>query len=287
MLDEVVEEYVSARPAPPLRAFVERYSGYRVRGVAPARHRGLPSPYLTVILSLDEPLTMAAHPSPAQPGGAYETLVGGLHTSPAIVTHAGRQSGVQLNLHPLGARRLLGLPAGELGQLDVPGDAVLGPLATELQDRIRTADTWPARFAALDTALLGLLSGRGLSSSRMRVAPEVSRAWELLRGGEGRVGALASAVGWSTRHLSARMTAETGLTPKAAARVVRFDRARRLLVGAPDIAGVAARCGYFDQAHLAREFRALAGASPSAWLREEFGERFRNVQAPWLDDAED
>ena len=38
-------------------------------------------------------------------------------------------------------------------------------------------------------------------------------------------------------------------------------------------------CGYFDQAHLAREFRALAGCPPSQWLAEEF----RNVQAgAWL-----
>ena len=41
------------------------------------------------------------------------------------------------------------------------------------------------------------------------------------------------------------------------------------------LADLAADCGYFDQAHLAREFRALAGCPPSQWLAEEF----RNVQA--------
>jgi AraC-like DNA-binding protein len=69
--------------------------------------------------------------------------------------------------------------------------------------------------------------------------------------------------------------------PAAAARVIRFDRARRLLgaearTGRPPLlADLAARCGYFDQAHLAREFRSLAGCPPSQWLAEEF----RNVQA--------
>jgi Helix-turn-helix domain len=64
-------------------------------------------------------------------------------------------------------------------------------------------------------------------------------------------------------------------------RVVRFDRARRLLqrrvatAGQPELAALAAACGYYDQAHLAREFRALAGCPPSRWLAEEF----RNVQA--------
>ena len=46
--------------------------------------------------------------------------------------------------------------------------------------------------------------------------------------------------------------------------MTRFDRARRILqqqaAGAPaTLADVAADCGYYDQAHLAREFRALAG----------------------------
>ena len=52
-----VSESVRAAPAAPLRGLVSWYSGYRQEGVAPARHRGLPSPYLTVIITLDDPLT--------------------------------------------------------------------------------------------------------------------------------------------------------------------------------------------------------------------------------------
>jgi AraC-like DNA-binding protein len=67
--------------------------------------------------------------------------------------------------------------------------------------------------------------------------------------------------------------------------VTRFDRARRALQHQPGLplAGLAARCGYYDQAHLAREFRELAGCPPSAWLAEEF----RNVQSgPGTQDGE-
>jgi AraC-like DNA-binding protein len=64
----------------------------------------------------------------------------------------------------------------------------------------------------------------------------------------------------------------SGATPKAAARVIRFYRAQRLLLRRADLA---AECGYYDQAHLAREFRALAGCPPMRWLADEF----RNVQA--------
>ena len=279
----VVDEHRRGIPAEPLRRYVAAYTGYRQRGVPPARHRGLPSPYLTLIFTLDEPLVIEAHPDPGQPPGEFGTLLGGLHSVPALIRHAGAQSGIQVALRPLGARALLGLPAGELAELDVPAEAVLGGVCAELRDRVRAAAGWPERFAVLDQLLLRRIG------SRAEAAPEVSWAWhELLRaGGTVRVSALAAGTGWSERHLTSRFRAEIGLAPKAAARVIRFDRARKLLVRNLSetnptcrLADLAADCGYFDQAHLAREFRALAGCPPSQWLAEEF----RNVQAGnWLD----
>ncbi|MER7708593.1 helix-turn-helix domain-containing protein [Kitasatospora sp. NPDC097605] len=276
---DLVDEAVRVRPATALRPYVAWYSGYRQRGLPPALHRGLPSPYLTFILTLDEPLTMAGHPDPAQPPGRYATLLGGLHTAPALISHRGRQSGIQLAVHPLAARALFGLPAGELSGVDVPAEAVLGTVAARLQEELREARDWPERFAALDGALLRLAHPSG------QVPPEVVQAWNALRrsGGALPVAALAWETGWSGRHLQDRFRRETGLTPKAAARVIRFDRARRLLAApgpAPRLAELAARCGYADQAHLAREFRALAGCAPSTWLAEEGPDaaKFRNVQ---------
>ncbi|KAB8180010.1 helix-turn-helix domain-containing protein [Microbispora catharanthi] len=282
--------FLHRRPAPALRPLVAWYTGYREAGVPPATHRGLPSPYLTVIVTLDDPLVVAAHPDPRTPPGSYDTLIGGLHTSPALITHDGRQSGVQLALTPLGARALLGLPAGELSGLDLDGAEVLGRRAGELRERLLEAPGWDERFAVLDAVL-----SRHARPTRAHPA-EVARAWRrmLAAGGQVTVSGLAREVGWSTRHLNGRFREEIGLSPKEAARVVRFDRVRRLLRvhyqprGAVasgrrrTLADAAAECGFYDQAHLAREFGALAGCSPSRWLAEEGGhgsELFRNVQA--------
>jgi AraC-like DNA-binding protein len=277
----VVDEFAAGEPADGLRPFVAGYSGYRQAGVAPAEHAGLPSPFLTLIFTLDDPLVIAGHPDPAQPGGSYATLVGGLHAAPALVTHAGRQSGIQVALSPLGARPLLGLPAGELASLDVEGADVLGPLAAQIQERLRDCPTWSERFAALNELLLDRAYGE--PGGPAGVSPEVAHAWRrLLRsGGQASVARLAAETGWSDRHLRAQFQEEIGLAPKVAARVVRFDRARRLLArrlraGRPaGLADLAASTGYYDQAHLDRDFAALAGAAPTAWLAREF----RNVQA--------
>jgi AraC-like DNA-binding protein len=275
-----IEESVWGVPAPALRPFIAGYAGFRQAGVPPATHRGLPSPYLTVIFTLDDPLTVAAHADPRQPPATYRSLVGGLHTSPALVTHEGRQSGIQLLLSPLGSRALLGMPAAELASIDVEGSEVLGPLAGQIVERMRAAVDWPARFAVLDQALTSRLGDPLIDPDP---CDEVGHAWRRLvaSGGTYAVSGLAAETGWSDRHLRSMFSAETGLTPKAAARVIRFDRTRRLLqrraaAGSPLLlADLAADCGYYDQAHLAREFRDLAGLAPSAWLATEF----RNVQA--------
>ena len=269
----MTSEFVVHRPAGPLRGLVTDAVGYGQIGLEPGVHRGLPSPTLTLVVTLGDPLDVLAHPDPAQAPGRYDALVGGLHTSPALIAHPGRQAGLQLGLDPLGARRLLGAPAGELASLDCALAEVLGRAADELVERVREAADWPQRFAAVDDVLS--------RAARVRPDPpaEVTEAWRLTlaSGGRLRVAELARRVGWSERHLTARFRAETGLGPKEAARVVRFDGARRALAGRvargapPDLAALAAAAGYADQSHLTRDWRAFTGLSPLRWLDAEFG----------------
>jgi AraC-like DNA-binding protein len=286
----MLDEHLRHSPAKMLRPYVAWYSGYRQRGVPAGVHRGLPSPFLTLIFTLDEPLTIVAHPDPRQPAGNFGALVGGMHMSPALIRHEGAQSGIQVALKPLGVRALLGLPAGELANADVPAEAVLGADCERILDQVRAAGGWPERFSVLDETFAALRKRR---DDGAEAAPEVCLAWQaLLRsGGAVQVSRLAAETGRSTRHLTSRFRTEIGLGPKAAARVIRFDRARReLLLGSAEtaphakargagLADLAVACGYFDQAHMAREFRALAGCPPTQWVAEEF----RNVQAgAWL-----
>jgi AraC-like DNA-binding protein len=73
---------------------------------------------------------------------------------------------------------------------------------------------------------------------------------------------LAAEVGWSVRQLENCFREQIGLGPKAAARVLRLQRARRLLAAGRSQAETAAVCGYYDQAHLSGEFKAMTGCTP-------------------------
>jgi AraC-like DNA-binding protein len=275
-----VHEHVRARPAPHLRRYAASYTGYRTRGGRPATHRGLPSPYLTLILTLDEPLRFARHLDPRTPPSEHQMVLGGLHDRPAMITHDGNQSGVQVGLEPLGARALLGVPAADLWSVDLDAADVFGPWLGEIRERLLDAADWPARFAVVDDLLTR--AERTVAERRSAVADEVAHVWRrlLTSGGTSRIGRLVSETGWSEKHLTSRFAAETGVGPKQAARMMRFYRASRAVAawaaaGRGTLAGIAADSGYYDQSHMVRDFQQFAGCSPTAWAAEEFG----NIQS--------
>jgi len=259
-------DWVVALPAPSLRPFVDAYVGYRMVGMPPGLHRGLPSRHMTFIVSIGDPIDVIAQTDPRQAPDRYRTVVSGLQASPALIEHQGDQEGVAIELTPLGSRALLGAPARALWNTSLELGDVVGSVADELWERLQAPAPWADRFGVCDAVLTRLVTDR-------RPLPALERAWRLLVGSAGTVGvgAVAAEVGWSRQHLTRRFTDELGLGPKAVARVARFERARNLLAAPAGltVADVAATCGYADQSHLDREFGALAGCSPTTWRRDE------------------
>jgi len=258
---EPAAAWVVRRPAPALAHVVERYIGYRAVGFAPGIHRGLPSRHQTFIVSIGPAIDVVAHTDPRQAPGSYRAVLSGLQATPALIAHDGNQEGVAIELTPPGCRALFGLPSAALFDTTLELADLTGPAGVELWERLQGDAPWERRFAIVDDVLTRLVADDD------PVEPALRRTWSLLTGSAGSLAVtdLARTIGWSRQHLARRFAGEYGLTPKVAARVVRFERARRLLeMPTPrrSIAEVAAACGYYDQAHLNRDVAALAGCSP-------------------------
>ena len=82
------------------------------------------------------------------------------------------------------------------------------------------------------------------------------------------IGGLASDVGWSHKHLITQFREQLGAPPRLLGRILRLQRATRLVgrLKQPRWAELALDCGYFDQSHMIREFRQLAGCTPEQYL---------------------
>src|SRR5215213_4303525 len=95
-------------PSTRLRGLVAGLCDYREATAMPLRRREVPCPTVTLILSFGEPLRVL-------PGAAsFTSFVAGLHDRPVTISHDGRQRGIQVDLTPLGAFALLGVPMHEL-----------------------------------------------------------------------------------------------------------------------------------------------------------------------------
>jgi AraC-like DNA-binding protein len=249
MATSLSSDHAVSLPAPVLRPFIAHYAGYYANGLAPGIHGGLPSRYVHIFMSLDQPIDIVRMPRPSERAAAFRCFASGLQDAPAIVRNASSVDGMHVFLTPFGVRALLGASPADLASCVLDLSDFWGRSALGLIDRLRSAGAWRNRFAILDKVFSQAL--------RPFTAPnELLWAWSRLAQTRGSISIadLADDIGWSRRHFSERFHREIGVTPKTAARIFRFEHACRLMKKhPPSIAQVAFDCGYHDQPHMNRE----------------------------------
>ncbi len=225
----------------------------------------MPSSKVVVIVNLGSPYRVI-DPRDTTISTEYRgSFVAGLDDSYAIVESAGAAHCMQVNFTPIGARMFFGVPMNSLAQRVVGLEDVVGPMGGRLSDELYEATDWEARFAILDSVIANRLA-------RAPTAPAgVEWAWDQIQqaGGRTDIGALAAELGWSHKHLIAHFHEQIGLAPKTVARLVRFQRAIDFLGRQDEVnwVEIAHQCGYYDQAHLIKDFHQFAGSTPREFLR--------------------
>lgn len=247
------------RPDPRLRGLVARLTAYEERG-APLRMAEPASAIVPFIVNTGGAFDIALGGAAPVPAGSFTS---GLLAGPVRIRSPGTAFCVQADLTPAGAFRLFGPGLSALsGQLVPIGDA-LGRAADRLAAAVAEAACDDARLDLVEAFLLARLP------DGPRPAPDLAAAWAILgrEAGTTRIGDLAGRIGVSRSGLARQFRAAFGITPKEAARILRFQRALALAGGGTPWAAIAHDAGFADQAHLVREFAALAGQTPLAWTR--------------------
>ncbi|HMQ34074.1 MAG TPA: helix-turn-helix domain-containing protein [Chloroflexaceae bacterium] len=254
------------RPSPPLDRYIELLWWYEGVPPAHAAERMLPTAAPQLVVNLRDDVTLVA---PGLEPAPFERLrgatLGGACLVPFVIPTAQQRACAGVIFRPGGGFPFLGgHPAADLLNAHVSLDALWGPAADRLVERLVTAPSPQAGLGVLEETL----------GQQMRPTLEPHAAVIAALAGLGRgayrqpIARLAEAIGISQQRLGQLFHDQVGLTPKQLARVWRFQAALRLL-GADPTEGWAERalaCGFVDQSHLTRDFRAFTGLAPAAYL---------------------
>jgi AraC-like DNA-binding protein len=259
--------YLSYTPRTPLNQLVERLwlvSG----GQLPRQERILPSGTVELVINLhDDRITIDRTLHCDRSRAFSGAVISGPYSGAFIID--GMQHELMMGVHfkPGGAFAALGIAASELADThfnlaDIWGDTA----ARGLRERLCGTAAHRARFECLEQALTQLLP------STPRMHPVVPFALERFstRSLDHSVRDVAREAGLSHRRLLTIFTATVGLSPKVFCRILRFRRLHELAqqTGRIDWAQLALACGFFDQSHLANEFRKLSGVTPTEYQRD-------------------
>jgi AraC-like DNA-binding protein len=251
-------------PDPPLATHVDVF--WHVSGRANfARDRRLPTGNAHLLFNLGSPPTLFPRDARATARSFPTCWIAGQCESYIETGSHGETIllGAQFRSH--GAYRLLRLAQDELRDQVIELESLLGDRIGRLHQRLLDVQTPQACFALLEHWLLALLErGNEIHAGVLAASHAISRS-----NGQVDLRELSRRTGFSREHLIRRFREQVGLTPKAYANIVRFNHAltcahRR----EASWAEIANDCGYYDQAHLIRDFQRYAGRAPSSLLQD-------------------
>ena len=267
------------KPKPPLSNFVDSFWLYEGPGATQQTERILPTGTLELAINLRQNELRFYDPErPYNRSRLSGAVVSGAHGSGFAPESVEEVIIIGVHFKPGGAFPFLGLPAGDLADTHADLEALWGPSASRLRERLREASTSAERFQLLQEALLSRLCP-GVEKHYA-----VSTALDMFGKNHAKptVREAAKYLGLSQRRFIQIFKGEVGMTPKLFSRIQRFQQTRTFIQQNPfpDWTTLALDFGYFDQSHFIREFLEFSGLSPTDYItrRKRFIEHNTHVK---------
>jgi AraC-like DNA-binding protein len=194
-----------------------------------------------------------------------QTFVAGQLTRPLFITPTGSVQLIGIRFHPGGTTPFLRLPMYQLTDQVVELGAFARDFESLLLTNIADVPMITDKVIALERALTKLLLERTPDSKALQIAARIVASSGMIP-----IDTLALDAGISSRQLERRFLGEIGVGPKLLSRILRFQQVFRAFdANETSWPVVALECGYYDQAHLIRDFRQFAQQTPSMLFAEQ------------------
>jgi len=252
-------------PTPPLSSFVELFWLYQGYQQPHDKERLLPTGTTEIVIDLREDNNKVYD---REDHSRYETFSGGIvcgpHSEHFVIDTAGQASVIGIHFKPGGAFPFIKEPLDELHNTHVSLDVLWGSNAGQLRERLLGAETPEEKFAILEHCLMAQAVRPLFRNPAVAFALNELHSVPTVR----TISELTEEIGFSARRFIQLFSAEVGLTPKLFCRVRRFQEVLHIIRKQTDVdwADVAISCGYFDQAHFIRDFKAFSGINPTAYV---------------------
>ncbi len=252
------------KPQPPLADFVDQL--WLSQGAAPEHQmeRLLPDTTLELVINLQQDCIKLYDPVDHYLcGTARGYIVSGPRSRYFVIDTRDQVATMGVHFRPGGAFPFFRVPPSELADQSVALDALWGPAATEIRERLLASASPESKFCVLEACLLKQLA------KPLERHPAVGIGMQLLRcSRQPSIARVVDKVGLSQRRFIQLFDEQVGLTPKLFSRVTRFQRVVQTVHGAGEVdwADLALDCGYYDQAHFIHDFQTFAGITPTAYL---------------------
>ena len=221
---------------------------------------------MALIINLGDPQKLCACDDLDRHTFFHHSWISGERTEPIVVDESGYVHLVGIRFRAGGAWPFLGMPLREFSGQIVQMESALGPEIRHLRDRLGETSSADGQFDLVEAWL------RHRMQQRTPPTRAVLHALTLIdRGADAlRIGRMADEIGISHKHLLREFDRCVGLRPKVFARICAFQRVIRGVGQKPEVdwADTATRCGYYDQAHLIREFRVFSGFTPLSYMEK-------------------
>ena len=232
-----------------------------------SRERILPSGTVELVVNLCDDEIRIYAPSQADGCARFSgAVISGPYSGFFVIDSSQHALMMGIHFRPGGTLPFLRVPAGELANSHIDLATIWGARAVALRERLCAAATPNQRFSLLEDALVSCFNHETKRHGAVSIAIEQFERTDA----DVKLHDVARFVGLSQRRFIQVFAAEVGLTPKLYCRIRRFQRARELVRQhtAPNWAATALTCGYFDQSHLIRDFRAFSGLSPVPYINQ-------------------